>query len=157
MIELLAREPLPLPDSSASFAVVCGRLEDCYRRMSARVLEFVAGLPVWAELDSGRRQRTEDMLRDLPAQALGVYEAAYRDLAADNREFAIWAGLTELRAIGSGLSGMEELLAEIARAGLATGRCRICWPATGLLWRNPCSPARRLMTRWCSRPWLRRT
>jgi hypothetical protein len=114
MIELLAREPLPLPDSSSSFAVVCARLEDCYRRMSDRVLEFVAGLPVWAELDSGRRQRTEDMLRDLPAQALGVYEAAYRDLAADNREFAIWAGLTELRAVGSGLSGMEELLGEIA-------------------------------------------
>ena len=113
MIELLAREPLPLPDSSSSFGVVCGRLGDCYRRMSDRVLEFVAGLPVWAELDSGRRQHTEDALRDLPAQAVAVYEAAYRDLAVDNREFAIWAGLTELRAIGSGLSGMEDLLAEI--------------------------------------------
>ena len=114
IIELLAREPLPLPDSSSSFAVVCGRLGDCYRRMSDRILEFVAGLPVWAELDSGRRQHTEDMLRDLPAQALEVYEAAYRDLAADNREFAIWAGLAELRAVSSGLSGMEELLGEIA-------------------------------------------
>lgn len=114
VVELLAREPLPLPDSSASFGVVCERLGDCYRRMSDRVLEFVAGLPVWAELDSGRRQRTEDILRDLPAQAVAVYEAAYRDLAVDNREFAIWAGLTELRAVGSGLSGMGELIAEIA-------------------------------------------
>jgi hypothetical protein len=114
MVEMLAREPLPVPDSSVPFAVVCARLEDCYRRMSDKVLEFVAGLPVWAELDTGRRQRTEAVLRDLPARALAVYEAAYRDLAADNREFAIWAGLAELRAVGSGLSGMEELLGQIA-------------------------------------------
>jgi hypothetical protein len=114
MIELLAREPLPMPDSSASFSVVCARLEDCYRRMSDKVLGLVAGLPVWAELDAGRRQRTEAVLGEVPARALAVYEVAYRDLAADNREFAIWAGLAELRAVGSGLSGMEELLGQIA-------------------------------------------
>jgi hypothetical protein len=114
MIEMLAREPLPMPDSSASFSVVCARLEDCYRRMSDKVLGLVAGLPVWAELDTGRRQRTEAVLGEVPARALAVYEVAYRDLAADNREFAIWAGLAELRAVGSGLSGMEELLGQIA-------------------------------------------
>jgi hypothetical protein len=114
VIEMLAREPLPVPDSSSSFADVCVRLGDCYRRMSDRVLEFVARLPVWAELDAGRRQRAEAVLGDLPAKALEAYEAAYRGLAADNREFAIWAGLAELRAVGSGLSGMEELLGQIA-------------------------------------------
>ena len=114
MVEMLVREPLPLPDASCSFAVVCAQLMDSYRRMSDRILEFVAGLPVWAELDAGRRQRIEDVLGEVPAQALEVYEAAYRDLAADDREFAIWAGLAELRAVDSGLSGMEELLGEIA-------------------------------------------
>ena len=114
IIEMLAREPLPVPDSSSPFAEVCARLRDCYRRMSDRVLEFVAGLPVWAELDAGRRQLTEAVLGAVPAKALEVYEAAYRDLAADNQEFAIWAGLAELRAVGSGLSGMEELLGQIA-------------------------------------------
>jgi hypothetical protein len=114
MIELLAREPLPVPDSSSPFAVVCARLGDCYRRMSDRVLELVAGLPVWAELDAGRRQRMEAVLGEVPAKALEVYEAAYRALAGDNREFAIWAGLAELHAAGSGLSGMEELLGQIA-------------------------------------------
>jgi hypothetical protein len=114
MIGLLAREPLPVPDSSSSFVVVCGRLGDCYRRMSDRVLEFTAGLPVWAELDAGRRQRVEDVLRGVPARALELYEAGYRDLAADNQEFAVWAGLTELRAAGSGLTGMAELLSQVA-------------------------------------------
>jgi len=114
VIELLAREPLPLPDSSSPFAVVCARVEDCYRRMSNRVLEFAAALPVWAELDTTRRQRMEHVLRTLPAHALEGYQAAYRDLSVDNQEFAVWAGFTELRAVSSGLSGMEQLIGEIA-------------------------------------------
>lgn len=114
MIEMLAREPLPVPDSSSPFVQVCARLQDCYRRMSGRVLEFVAGLPVWAELDAGRRQRTEALLNEVPAKALEIYQTAYRDLVADNPEFAVWAGLAELHAVGSGLSGMEELLGQIA-------------------------------------------
>jgi hypothetical protein len=114
IVELLAREALPAPDSSSSFAVVCTRVRDCYRRLSDRVLEFTAGMPAWAELDAGRRQHVEEVLREVPARALELYEAGYRDLAADNQEFAIWAGLTELRAVSSGLAGMAVLLSQVA-------------------------------------------
>lgn len=96
-------------------------------------------------------------LGEVPAKALEVYEAAYRALAADNREFAIWAGLAELHAAGSGLAGMEELLGQIAARRPGDRPWRTCWPATGLPCRNPSSLARRLMALWCSRPWLRRT
>jgi hypothetical protein len=41
------------------------------------------------------------------------YDAAYRKLAADNREFEVWAGLTERRALDTALAGMSSLLAEM--------------------------------------------
>lgn len=114
IFQLLLREPLPMPESFCSYAEVRAQLSDSYEKLSERLLEFISGLSVWAELDYARRQRIEHTIRDLPAAALGFYDAAYRNLAADNREFAIWAGLTELHALGSGLAGIEALLGEVA-------------------------------------------
>ena len=46
--------------------------------------------------------------------ALDRYDDEYRRLAADNREFGVWASLTETHALGAALSGMSALLAEMS-------------------------------------------
>lgn len=90
-------------------------LSECYTRLTNRVLDFVSGLAVWDELDETRRDRMAKVIgHDVRGRALELYNAAYRDLAADNREFAVWAGLTELHALGAGLAGVAELLSEMA-------------------------------------------
>jgi hypothetical protein len=113
MLALLLQEPLPLPEAHRSYDDVRRALSDCYDRLSNRVLEFVSGLAVWDELDDGRRDRLTEMIGYVPGRALGLYDAAYRNLAADNREFAVWAGLTELHALGAGLAGVAALLSEM--------------------------------------------
>jgi hypothetical protein len=114
MLEFLLQEPLPLPEAHRPYDDVRRALSDCYARLSDRILEFISGLEVWDELDDGRRDGLTEMISHVPEWALGLYEAAFRNLAVDNREFAVWAGLTELHALGAGLAGVAGLLNEMA-------------------------------------------
>jgi hypothetical protein len=114
MIELLLREPLPLPEPHRPYASVRSQLLDCYTRLSSRLLRFVSGLAVWDELDERGRRSLEEAIRGVPASALERYDAGYARLAADNREFEVWAGLTEVRALGVALSEMSSMLAGMA-------------------------------------------
>lgn len=54
------------------------------------------------------------MIELVPRRALEIYDAGYRALAGDNAEFLIWAGLTELHALSSGLAQVGSLLKEVA-------------------------------------------
>jgi hypothetical protein len=114
MIELLLREPLPLPEPHRPYADVRGQLLDCYVRLSNRLFRFVSGLAVWDELDERAQRRMEEAIRGMPANALERYDAGYARLAADNREFEVWAGLTEVRALGVALSHMSSMLTDMA-------------------------------------------
>jgi hypothetical protein len=113
MIELLLREPLPLPEPHRSYADVRAQLLDCYVRLSNRLLRFVSGLAVWNELNEEARRRIEEAIRGMPANALERYDAGYARLATDNREFEVWAGLTEVRALGVTLSQMSSVLTDM--------------------------------------------
>jgi hypothetical protein len=117
LVELLLREPLPLPEPHVPYADVRRRLSDCYARLSSRLLRFVSELAVWEELDELGQHRLREAVRQVPAGALERYDERYRRLAIDNREFQVWAGLTELRALGTALSGVSALLAEMAARG----------------------------------------
>ena len=114
MIELLLRERLPIPEPHRHYADVRQDLRGCYGRMSGRLLRFVSGIAVWEELDHASRLGMEEAIRALPASALERYDAAYASLAADNREFEVWAGLTQAHAVGAALSGMSSMLAGMA-------------------------------------------
>ena len=113
MIEFLLREPLPLPEPHQPHAEVRRRLSNCYAGLSNRLLKLVSGLAVWDELDGDSKHALDEAIRGLPPRALDRYEDGYRSLAMDNREFAVWAGLTEVRAMGAALSGMSSLLTEM--------------------------------------------
>jgi len=114
MIELLLREPLALPEPHRPYADVRRRLSDCYARLSNRLLSFTSGLAVWDELDHLGQHRLKEAIRGMPPRALERYDVGYLSLAADNREFAVWAGLTELQSLGVALSGMSSMLLDMA-------------------------------------------
>ena len=117
MLELLLREPLPLPEVHRHYEDVRQAVLDCYARLSSRVVDFISGLAVWDELDEARRNRMKIMIGHVPTRALELYDAAYRNLAVDNREFGVWAGLTELHALGAGLARVATLLTEMTERG----------------------------------------
>jgi hypothetical protein len=113
MIEFLIREPLPLPEPHRSYDDVRRRLANCYAKLSDRLVKFVSGLGVWEELDDEGRSRLKEAIRRLPAKALDRYDDGYRFLATDIREFGVWAGLTEIHALGAALSGISSLMSEM--------------------------------------------
>lgn len=114
VIEQLVREGIPMPEPHRPYAQVRSQLAGFYARLSARLLAFVSGLAVWDALDERQRERLQGCLSGLPAVALDRYDESYRDLAADNREFEVWAGLAESRAAGNALAQMSSLLAGMA-------------------------------------------
>ena len=126
MIELLLREPMPLPQPHLLYVEVREQILGLYGRLSGRLLAFVSGLALWDELDERRRERLEEAFSKVPARALGQYDDAYRNLAIDNREFEVWAGLTEVHALGAGLSRLAALLAEMATRQIGHRPHTIC-------------------------------
>jgi hypothetical protein len=114
MLELLLREPLPMPEPHLPYPDVRRKLADCYAQLSDRLLGFVSGLALWDELDGQARQQMKETLNDLPTAALERYDEGYRNMAADNREFEVWAGLTEAHALGNSLERMSSLLTAMA-------------------------------------------
>ena len=113
IIEFLLKERMPLPETHQSFAVVCKQLEHFYARISSRVMRFISGLAIWDSLDGAQRTHLETMIDGVPARAILRYQDAYLSLAQDNREFEVWAGLTEVHALGMGLERVYTLLSDM--------------------------------------------
>lgn len=113
MIELLLREPFPMPEPHRSYADVQKQLAGCYEGMSNRLMDFVSGLVLWKQLTEQERLRMKQTFSRLPVKALERYNDGYRRMATDNHEFEVWAGLTETHALGNALSGMSFLLSSM--------------------------------------------
>ena len=114
IIEFLLKERMPIPETHQSFAVVCKQLEHFYARISSRMMRFISGLTIWDSLDGPQRTHLETMIDGVPARAILRYQDAYLSLAQDNREFEVWAGLTEVHALGMGLERVYTLLSDMA-------------------------------------------
>lgn len=119
MIELLVREPLPSPEAHIPFPETRQRIADCHARLSGRLLSYVLTSSLRNEIEPGRRQRLQnvierEMIEFVPRRALEIYDDGYRTLAGENTEFLIWAGMTELHALGAGLAEVAALLQTVA-------------------------------------------
>jgi hypothetical protein len=110
MIELFLREPVPMPEPHRPYTDVRKQLNTFYAGMSTRLLAFVSGLALWDQLDEQARLQIDASISSLPIRALERYDGGYRNMAADNHEFEVWAGLTEAHAIGNALARMSFLL-----------------------------------------------
>jgi hypothetical protein len=106
--DLLVRQRPPLPDPHVPFAGHLDRLRAYYHLLAAELM-----VPFRSVRDAGSE------IAAVAARSLRLYEDQYRLLAAHAREFALWAGDGGARPVGTGLSGMSELLAdmEIRRPG----------------------------------------
>ena len=114
MVRFLLSEPLPLPESHRPYADVCGRLTDSYTKLSDRIVKWMSDLAVWDEFDAERKVAVREAVGSLPSRALDRYVSRYRSLATGNKEFAVWAGMTEILASSVGLTGLPSHLADMA-------------------------------------------
>jgi NACHT domain len=142
LIEVLLSDRLPLPEYHRSYVQTRQEIGRVHARLAERTGAFVQELAMWDGLDAGQRRRMLDAITSAATlrQALACYDDSYRRLAADSREFAIWASLTEAHALGAGLAEVADLLAsmDVKRPGsrtrahlLAAGRSLLDEPLIG--------------------------
>lgn len=113
VIDLLVRQELPFPEVQRPFNDTCFEIRRYYESVSERVSRFVSGLALFEKLPSRKQRDLREKIAMLPRSALLRYEAAYRNLAVDNKEFEVWANLNEVRALGAGLSRIATLLSSM--------------------------------------------
>jgi len=112
LIEMLASDRLPFPESHRPYEQTRKEVRQVHSRLASRLQSFVQGLAARGALDGGRESRLTQAITG-PAifdRALKLYDDAFRRLAADHHEFAVWAGLTEIHALGASLAGVADLL-----------------------------------------------
>ncbi|WP_327103923.1 NACHT domain-containing protein [Nonomuraea glycinis] len=115
LVESLLLAPLPMPEPHRPYAETRQAVRQVYERMSQALTTYARGLPVWGELSAGDRTRLPILLDDGPAtQALRIYDEDYRLLSVDSPEFGMWSLVTEPQPLGTGLSRVARLLAELA-------------------------------------------
>ncbi|MGN9780834.1 NACHT domain-containing protein [Nonomuraea sp. ZG12] len=115
LVESLLLEPLPMPEPHRPYAETRQAVRRFYERMSQALTTYARELPVWGEMSAGDRTRLPILLDDGPAtQALRIYDEDYRLLGADSPEFGMWSLVTEPQPLGTGLSRVARLLAELA-------------------------------------------
>lgn len=113
LIETLATDRLPLPESHRPYSRTRLEVGQAHARLAERVVSFARGLSLWDGLDGGQRRRMQAAVtgpRTLKT-ALRLYDDSYRRLATDNHEFAVWASLSQAHAMGAELSVVSGMLA----------------------------------------------
>ncbi len=113
LMEFLGSCRLPTVEPSRSRAEIREETRKLYVKAGHSVQTFIEGLAVHDDLNWTQRGRLRSALLDVPSLALRHYDENYRQLVADSREFEVWAGLAEDRAIGSALSRLGELLVDL--------------------------------------------
>ena len=113
LIEVLLSDRLPLPECHRPYSETRQEVGRVHARLAERTESLVRGLAVWDGLDQGQRRRMLDAMTGSATlrRALRSYDDAYRRLATDNHEFAVWASLTETHALGARLADVTGLLA----------------------------------------------
>ncbi|MEV0400378.1 hypothetical protein [Actinoallomurus sp. NPDC050550] len=114
LLEGLVNERLPLPEPHVPYERTRAAITATYELMSRRLTTFIRGVAAWDDLTGPERTRLTRAVMAVPPTALSGYEQAFRRLAADNREFEVWANLTRVDALGAGLSEVGRLLTEMA-------------------------------------------
>ncbi|MCO6010426.1 hypothetical protein NE236_36250 [Actinoallomurus purpureus] len=119
LIDGLVNDRLPLPEPHVPYERTRAAITATYELMSRRLTTFARGVAAWDALAGPERTRLTRAVMAVPPAALNGYEQAFRRLAADNREFEVWANLTRIDALGAGLSEVGRILTEMAasRAG----------------------------------------
>ena len=111
-----------MPAPHVPYGTTIESMRGFYQGLSAELLRFVSGLAAWEQLDETSQERGAVRLSaELPGRAVARYEELFRQLAAEFPEVAFWANLVdhqatreEVRRLGTGMAGLEQMLAAIA-------------------------------------------
>jgi hypothetical protein len=114
-----------MPAPQQPYEEMLKAMQAFYLNLSSELLRFVSGLALWDRLDETRRQQFgATVTGDVPGRAAARYEELFRDLAVEFPEVGFWASLIdhqgtreEVRRLGTGMAGLEQML-----AGIAAGR-----------------------------------
>jgi hypothetical protein len=118
----LLRAEVPMPSPQRPYEVTIEVIRAFYGNLSAALLRFVSGLVVWDSLDeTGRERFTATLSQQVPGWAVARYEELFRELAVEFPEVAFWANLVnhqatreQVRRLGTGMVGLEQILANLA-------------------------------------------
>lgn len=110
MIQMLLKEPLPIPEPHRTYDATREQIETIYHRMGRQLLKFLENLVVADLLDQADFLALQQRITNGISTALSHYDNSYRNLAVDNQEFMVWASLTETHAVGAGLERLTDLL-----------------------------------------------
>ena len=123
LIELLVSDRLPLPECHQPYAQTREEIRRVHARIADRLVAFAQTLTAFDRLDQAQRAAVSSALTGASTlrAAMSRYDDAFRRLAIEHHEFAVWAGLTEVRALGASLAGVAELLGAMAAQRPGTG------------------------------------
>ena len=110
LISSLVQAKLPLPEPHRSYVEVRQEIIDIHHSMAVNLRNFARGTAGWDELDETRQKELIKQINRTADIGISNYDKEFNRLAIDNREFAIWASLTETHALGTGLATLTELL-----------------------------------------------
>lgn len=126
LLEALASTPLPMPTPAVPFELVIMELASYYTALAARLQGFISGLAVFEHL---QYDTLINAFGNVCADAVNRYAIAFRQLAAEVPEFAVWASMADNQAtrhalgmlgdevqdrldtLNTGLAGVREMLA----------------------------------------------
>ncbi|MDI6104225.1 hypothetical protein QLQ12_37105 [Actinoplanes sp. NEAU-A12] len=119
-VGLLASGRVPLPDATSGLhRSIVDRIEPFYRELTRASLEFFAGFHGWPR--DAEVRPADPLVRQIVERAVRRYRVEYARLAAEVREFEIWAMLGEHAATqevtGTSLARLEHWVATIVRRG----------------------------------------
>jgi len=119
--------PLPTPQRPREDTVRA--LRSLYEGLSARLIQFAAGLSAWELKERPDRSRFVHAVRGVPEAACEQYELLLRDLAVAFPEVANWANLLDhqatrhqIRELRTALAGLELLLSDISDGAVPDDR-----------------------------------
>jgi hypothetical protein len=118
----LLQAEVPMPAPQRPYEETLKAMRAFYLNLSGELSRFVPGLAVWDRLDETRRQRfAATVTGGVPGRAAARYEELFRDLAVEFPEVGFWANLIdhqgtreEVRRLGTGMAGLEQMLADVA-------------------------------------------
>jgi hypothetical protein len=129
IVRALTDNDVPMPTAGVPAEALADDLRRYYRSLTTRVLDFATDLAIGERIRVAEQQPWDHAVE----AALRRYRIAFRSLAAEVPEFAIWAAMLDAEAgrattervgadLGTGLAGIHDLLERLRTGDAAAHR-----------------------------------
>ncbi|MFD9903450.1 NACHT domain-containing protein [Streptomyces sp. NPDC059063] len=113
----LLRAEVPTPSPHRPYEAQLGALEEFYRTLSQRLLEYVSDGEAWGAASAQEQEEVSTgLLETAPQRAVAAYEILYRRLAAEFPEAAVWVNLIDHQATRDEVRRLHRTLRDLEEA-----------------------------------------